>query len=90
MAMRIRITIETGSLLVLQFRTAGRGWCPDCGTEVPVIALAALDSRPELSLLRQWLDSGDLHRSQAAGSTLICLNSLLARARTTKTHKEIK
>jgi hypothetical protein len=30
--------------------------------------------------LEAWLNSGELHRSQAAdGSTLVCLNSLLAR-----------
>jgi hypothetical protein len=36
--------------------------------------------------LEEWLNSGQLHRSQAIdGSTLICLNSLLARVQNTKT-----
>ena len=43
-------------------------------------------SNLERRALEEWLDSGELHRSQGAdGSTLICLNSLLARALKTKT-----
>ena len=36
--------------------------------------------------LEEWLNSGELHRSQTPdGSTLICLNSLLARVQKTET-----
>ena len=39
--------------------------------------------RPELE---EWLNSGELHRLQAAdGSSLTCLNSLLARVQKTTT-----
>lgn len=35
--------------------------------------------------VEEWLNSGELHRSQAAdGSSLICLNSLLARVQNPK------
>ena len=37
------------------------------------------------SLLEEWLNSEDLHRSETAdGSLLICLNSLLARVQNRK------
>jgi hypothetical protein len=37
-------------------------------------------SNLEQPALEQWLNAGELHRSQAAdGSALICLDSLLAR-----------
>ena len=43
-------------------------------------------SNLERPALEDWLNSDELHRSQAAdGSTLICLNSLLARVQNTKT-----
>lgn len=36
--------------------------------------------------LEEWLNSGELHRSQGAdGSAQVCLNSLLARVQNTKT-----
>ena len=35
--------------------------------------------------MEQWLNSGELHRSQASdGSARVCLNSLLARVQKTK------
>jgi hypothetical protein len=35
--------------------------------------------------LEEWLNSGELHRSQTSdGSVLVCLNSLLARVQNTK------
>lgn len=40
----------------------------------------------EQSALEEWLNSEDLHRSQAAdGSVVTCLNSLLTRVQKTKT-----
>ena len=87
MAKRTKITIETQSLLILRGRNSKRAWCPQCAAEAEMIALentgviANLD-RPELE---EWLHSTEPHRLQAAdGSTLICLNSLLARVRNIK------
>jgi len=45
---------------------------------------AGVISNLEPPALEEWLNSGDLHRLRATdGSTLICLNSLLARAQKT-------
>jgi hypothetical protein len=88
MAKQTRITIETESLLILRGQSSRRAWCPLCAAETEMIALdnAGVMSnlgRPEL---QEWLNSGDLHRSQRPdGSELICLNSLLARVQNTKT-----
>jgi hypothetical protein len=82
-----KITIETESLLVLKGRNTRRAWCLACATESEVIALEeiGLISNLERSALDQWLNSGNLHLSQTVGgSTLICLNSLLACAQKTK------
>ena len=87
MAKQTRITIETHSLLILQGRHSWRAWCRHCGAEEEMIALESLGvvSNLERPALEAWLNSADLHRSQAAdGSDLICLNSLMARARKTK------
>jgi|SRR5215469_8792758 len=81
MAKQTTITIETSSLLILRSRNARGAWCPACGAEVEMIEL----SNPEMSAFGQWLDSGEVHRSEAPdGASLICLNSLLARVQTTK------
>jgi len=88
MTKQTRITIETDSLLILRGRNSRRAWCPRCAAEEEMIALedAGISSNLELPALEEWLDSGELHRSQAAnGSALICLNSLLARVRNSKT-----
>jgi hypothetical protein len=46
---------------------------------------AGVISNLDRPALEEWLNSGNLHRSQAAdGSVLICLNSLLARVQNTK------
>jgi hypothetical protein len=46
---------------------------------------AGVISNLDRPALEEWLNSCDLHRSQAAdGSVLICLNSLLARVQNTK------
>ena len=80
MAKQTKITIETDSLLILQGRNPGRAWCPVCKAEGEMIALenTGVISNLERSALEEWLNSGELHSSQALdGSTLICLNSLL-------------
>ena len=81
MAKQTRITIETDSLLILRGRNSSRAWCPLCAAEEEMIALenTGVISNLEKTALEEWLNSGELHRLQAAdGSTLICLNSLLA------------
>ena len=88
MAKHTRITIETDSLLMVRGRGSRRAWCPLCAAEAEMIALenVAVISNLEQPALEEWLNSGELHRSQAAGgSEQICLNSLLARVQNTKT-----
>lgn len=81
MVKQTTITIETSSLLILHSRKAKHAWCPVCCAEVEMIFL----SNQEMSSLGQWIESGELHRSEAAdGATLICLNSLLTHVQTTK------
>jgi hypothetical protein len=87
MAKQTRITIETDSLLILRGRNSRRGWCPLCATEGEMITLedAGVISNLERRALEEWLNSGELHRSQAAdGSAVVCLNSVLARVQNTK------
>jgi hypothetical protein len=87
MAKHMKITIETESLFILQGRSSRRAWCPRCAAEGEMIALenAGVISNLEQPALEEWLNSGQLHRSQAIdGSTLICLNSLLARVQNKK------
>jgi hypothetical protein len=88
MAKQTRITIETDSLLILRSRSSRRAWCPRCAAEVETIALenAGVVSNLEPPALEEWLNSGELHRLQATdGSTLTCLNSLLAGVQRTTT-----
>jgi hypothetical protein len=80
MAKQTKITIETDTLLVLRGRTSLRAWCERCGAEVEMIALdhTGVISNLQPSRLEEWMNSPDLHRSQAAdGEQLVCLNSLL-------------
>ncbi|MFL6353955.1 MAG: hypothetical protein ACJ74Z_19185 [Bryobacteraceae bacterium] len=81
MAKQTTITIETSSVLILQARNAHRTWCPQCAVEGEMIALDNTNviSNLDQRAVEQWLDSGELHRVNALdGSSLICLNSLLA------------
>ena len=87
MAKQTKITIETDSLLILRGRNSNRGWCPQCAAEAEMIALenVGVISNLDQTAVEGWLNSGKLHRSKSAsGSTLICLNSLLARVQNTK------
>ena len=87
MAKQTKITIETDSLLILRSRSSRRAWCPLCSAEGEMIALESvgLVSNLERPALEEWLNAGELHRSQSGdGSVLICLNSLLARVQKTK------
>jgi hypothetical protein len=83
-----KITVETESLLILRGRNSCRTWCPQCDAEVDVIALEEVGviSNLDRSAFEEWVNSGELHRSETLnGSTLICLNSLLASVQKTKT-----
>lgn len=87
MAKQTKITIETDSLLIMHVRNSKRAWCSQCAAETEMIALenVGVISNLDRSAVEEWLNSGELHRSKLAnGSTLICLNSLLARVQNTK------
>jgi hypothetical protein len=86
MAKQTKITIETDSLLILRSRNSRRGWCPLGAAEGEMIAIESVGVVSNLEpALETWLNSGELHRSQATdGSVLVCLNSLLARVQNTK------
>jgi hypothetical protein len=88
MSKQTRIIIETETLLILRGRNSRRTWCPQCAAEGEVIALeeVGIISNLDRSAFEEWVNSGELHRSETPnGSTLICLNSLLARVQKTKT-----
>jgi hypothetical protein len=88
MAKQTAITIETDSLLILRGRSSGRAWCPQCAADVELIAMedTGVISNLDQPALEEWLNSKKLHRLRAAnGSTLTCLNSLLARVQNPKT-----
>jgi hypothetical protein len=83
MAKRMRITIETDSLLILRGRTSLRAWCSQCGAEAEMIPLNDVGVVSNLSQAeaQAWLESPDLHHNTTAadGVPLICLNSILKR-----------
>lgn len=88
MAKQTKITIENDSLFILRGRNSTRAWCQLCGTDAEMIALenVGVISNLDRQALEEWFNSGELHRSQANdGSTQICVNSLIARVRNTKT-----
>ena len=88
MAKRTRITIETESLLILRGRTPLRAWCQQCRGETEMVPLGGVGVISNLppSEVEAWIESDDLHRSQAPdGGQLICLNSLLKRVQKSKT-----
>jgi len=84
MAKKTKITIETDTVLVLRGRGSLRAWCPLCSAEAEMVALETLGVLSDLgpSTVEEWLNSQELHCSQAAdGLQLICLNSLLGLVR---------
>jgi hypothetical protein len=86
-AKQTKITIESDSLLILRGRSSSRAWCRRCGADAEMIALENIGviSNLERTALEEWLNSGELHRSQGAdGSAQVCLNSLLVRVQNTK------
>ncbi len=88
MAKQTKITIKTDSLLVLRGVGSTRARCPLCNGESEMIALENLQviSNLDRSALEEWINSGELHRLKGEDdSALVCLNSLLACVRHTKT-----
>lgn len=79
MAKQTTITIESKSLLILRSRNTTQAWCPRCGVHTEMILLET-DPLPEHApVLAQWLNSGAVHHVESAdGSSLVCLDSLLA------------
>jgi len=67
-AKQTKITIESDSLLILRGRSFSRAWCPLCGSDAEMIALEniGLISNLDRTALEEWLNSGELHRSQDA------------------------
>jgi len=87
MAKQTKIRVETDSLLILRGRSSAHAWCPQCQADAEIIALdnVGVISNLDRSAVEKWLNSEELHRSQAAdGSAVVCLNSLLARVQNTK------
>jgi hypothetical protein len=88
MSRQTKITIETDSLLVLRGRTPLRAWCQECSGETEMIPLEGVGVISNLRPLEveAWIESEDLHRSQApGGGQLICLNSLVKHVQKSKT-----
>jgi hypothetical protein len=88
MTKQTKITIETDSLLLLRGRNSTRAHCPLCNAESEMVEVENLQvvSNLDRSSLEEWINSGELHRLRGDdGSSLICLNSLLARIRNTTT-----
>ena len=88
MAKQTKITIETDSLLILRGRIPLRARCQQCNAEAEMIPLDGVGviSNLQPSEVEAWIESEDLHRSQApGGGQLICLNSLLKRVQKSKT-----
>ena len=75
-----RITVETDTLMVVRRAKAVLAWCPDCRSQVNVIALThdSLAEAATAAQLQHWLDTGKLHLwQQADGPAQICVPSLL-------------
>jgi hypothetical protein len=88
MARRMTITFESETLLMVRARSLPRGWCPRCAAESEMIApaLEAISPNQDQNAIDKWLNSENLHRTEAAdGSLQICLNSLLAHSQKTTT-----
>ena len=81
---RTRITIETDQVLIIRRRGCTRHWCRECGQEVDMVSLsqAAALAGVAQPLPLDWPRAKKWHVTEAgAGSTLICLDSLLNVAR---------
>ncbi len=81
MGKQTKITIETDSLMILRGESSLRGWCPQCAAEGEMISIEGVGVISNLPPreVEAWLESEAIHRLQAEGRQLICLNSLLKR-----------
>jgi hypothetical protein len=89
MKKRTTITVETESLLILRNRVAGQHlWCSQCGAQAEMIAPGISLTSSILRDVEKLLETGRLHQGESTdGVALLCLNSLLAFVRKTKTRK---
>lgn len=89
MAKKTTITVESSSLMVIQTRCSRRAWCPRCASETEMVSVGSLGvvSNLDRAEVQEWLNSGDLHRCEAADGLVICLNCLLCRMGTAKEEK---
>jgi hypothetical protein len=81
MAKQTTITLETDFLLIVRGRSSTRAWCSRCAAEVETIAMedTGVVSNLDRPALEECLNSEELHRLRGPnGSTLTCLDSLLA------------
>jgi len=81
---RTKIVVETQRLLVLRNGRGAVCWCEGCGAAVRMLGLdeAAVVAECSQRELVRRVEAGALHlRESAGGRLLICLNSLLGRAR---------
>jgi len=79
MAKQTTITIESKSLLILRSKGSTQAWCPLCGAHVEMFFFETGPVPEHAPALAKWLSSGEVHRVESAdGSSLVCLNSLLA------------
>jgi hypothetical protein len=86
MAKHTKITVQTDSVLFLRGGLPLRAWCPRCGAEVEMIPLDVVGVVSNLppAEVRAWLESEDLHHTAAAaGTPMVCLNSMLKRVNKT-------
>jgi hypothetical protein len=78
---RIKITVETESVLVLRRRAAScRAWCAVCfaTTAFAPLAEACELTASDAATVRRLLAAGRLHSIEASdGSPLVCLRSAL-------------
>ena len=81
MAKETTITIESTSLFIFRSKSSTQAWCPLCGAHSEMISLETGHLPEDVPVLAKWLTSGEVHRVESAdGSSLVCLNSLLASA----------
>lgn len=76
---RIQITVETHSVTIVRRRQAFRGWCRDCACEGDMVGieLAGFLTGQTQPVLRDCTEAQGWHFStSAAGTLLVCLNSL--------------
>jgi len=77
---RIEIHIETDRILIVRRHRAMRTWCRECGGEVDMIGLKAVQTLTGIALtvLREQIDNQVWHSFRSDdGQPLVCLESLL-------------